>query len=270
MAVKLLLADESFTVRKVVQIIYRTTDTKVSVVSNPEELFSVFKSLEPDIILLSATFPEINVKRDIKTFIRSDNLPVPVILLAERSSSITAKKSKQLGANGFLFKPLDNRDLKKTVDELLSEEDEAPAVEAETTISPAVRDAEEEKISAVAEPSTATPVEAAVVPPVPIMTTAAPEQRTRVLMEIMESFLNENVVLITDSLAKQLAPKIAPEVAGKIMEGIDFTNLPYKVATIIDSVIQDLVPQLAEELISREIDNIKEEAARILATEDGE
>jgi len=267
MAVKLLLADESFTVRKVVQIIYRSTDTQVSVVTNSEELFSGFKSLEPDLILLSATFPEINIKRDIKTFIRSDNLPVPVVILAERSSAVDSKKSKKLGASGFLFKPLDNRDLKKTVDELLKEEAEPPAIEAETTISPAVKAPEADM--PVEKPAAASG-EVLIVPPVPAMTTASPEQRARVLMEIMESYLNENVVLISDSLAKQLAPKIAPEVAGKIMESIDFTNLPYKVATIIDSVIQDLVPQLAEELISREIDNIKEEAARILATEDGE
>jgi len=265
MAVKLLLADESFTVRKVVQIIYRSSDTSVSVVSNQDELYSVFKNLEPDIILLSTTFPDIKIERDLKTFVQTDGSPVPVILMAERSSSLDKVKSKKIGAHGFLRKPLDNRDLKKTVDQILTaDEIQEPVVEAETTVSPTIQPAKATK------DAKQMPAADVVVPPSPDLITAPPEQRARVLMEILESYLNENIVLLTDTLAKQLAPKIAPEVAGKIMEGIDFTNLPYKVATIIDGVIRDLVPQLAEELISREIDSIKEEAARILATEDQE
>ena len=82
-------------------------------------------------------------------------------------------------------------------------------------------------------------------------------------MEILESYLNENTVLIVDSLSKNLVPKLASEVAVKLIESLDFSELSLKIATIVEGVIQELIPRLAEEHITREINSIKQEVARM-------
>ncbi|GEM_PF-6850544 len=258
MGVKLLLADESITIRKVVQIIYRNSDTQVLIASDINDLVSSLKTSSPDVILLSATFPGINVQTDIRAICQTqDHTAIPVLLLADRGDNIDAQASIALGASAFLYKPLDNRELKKTVESVLQAASSQVA-EMETSVQPSVG-SELQESPAVPEVTLA---------PTPLLPKTpqqqSPEQRAKILMEILESYLNENVVLLTDALAKNLAPKIAPEIAGKILEQIDLSELPFKIARIIEGVISDLVPQLAEELISREIDKIKDEAGRIV------
>ncbi|MBN1356476.1 response regulator [bacterium] len=267
MSMKLLLADENPAVRKAVQIVFRSTDTQVALAQDTDELHSVIKSYHPDILLLSSSLPGLNVQRDIDSLARkSDGISLPVILMADRSKGYTSKSSRQMGAAGYLTKPLDDRELKIVLERVLKK-DEPPVQEADTTTCQPVivesleRGIDEEMMAAAVEMTG------------PIMketTLASPEQRAKILMEILESYLNENVVLLTDSLAANLAPRIAPEVAGKIVESIDFSELSFKIATIVESVIQDLVPQLAENLITQEIEKIKEEAARLVSTDDPE
>ncbi|MBN1550704.1 response regulator [bacterium] len=265
MGVKLLLADNSKTIRKAIQISFRKTDTQVAFADDQRQLFSVVKTLHPDVIVLSATLPGVNLQQDIKSLSQdSGNWNIPVLLLSERGSGYDSQAISSLGAVGFLYKPLDDRELKQLLAEIL--EPEQPSVqEMETRTQQAVTTkAKPEKKSDI--PKTA----AEVIPELRPSDFGSPEQRAQVLMEILESYLNENIVLFTDALAKNLAPKIAPEVAGKIIESIDFSNLPFKIATIVEGIIQDLVPQMAEELISRELDKIKEEAARLIDSDDGE
>ena len=259
MGVKLLLADESITIRKVVQIIYRNSDTQVATASDVNDLVSSIKSVSPDVILLSSTFPGVNIQTDIRALCQAqDNTAIPVLLLADRGENIDAQTSLALGASAFLYKPLDNRELKKTVEAVLQAA-ASQVAEMETSVQPSVAGDEPEGQAAPESPQLPQ-----LTPLVSKSAQQTPEQRARVLMEILESYLNENVVLLTDALAKNLAPKIAPEIAGKILEQIDLSELPFKIARIIEGVISDLVPQLAEELISREIDKIKDEAGRIV------
>lgn len=259
MGVKLLLADESITIRKVVQIIYRNSDTQVTIASDLNDLMSSIKTMNPDIILLSATFPGINIQTDIRTICQTqDHSLIPVLLLADRGEAIDAQSSAVVGASAVLYKPLDNRELKKTVESIFQTASTQVA-EMETTVQPAVTIEYPDSQSFPNSPQLPQ-----ITPLAPKSAQQTPEQRARILMEILESYLNENVVLLTDALAKNLAPKIAPEVAGKILEQIDLSELPFKIARIIEGVISDLVPQLAEDLISREIDKIKEEAGRIV------
>ncbi len=268
MGVKLLLADKSITVRKAIQVSFRNSDTQVACVTGSRELASAVKSLVPDIILLSASLPELNLQKDIRTLSKlNGNQLIPVLLMADRDISIDSATGKKMGIAGILHTPIDERELKGTIQSLLA----APqAVEEMETIT------KQEPVPSSREPAQVAPAAPAadqVVQAAPVVTASDigyPEQRAQVLMEILESYLNENVILITDALAKNLAPKMAQAVAGKILESIDFSDLPFKIATIIEGVIQDIVPQLAEELIARELDQIKQEAARLIEAEEQE
>jgi len=261
---KLLLADESIAVRKAVQIVFRTSDTEVAFAGNSEELISITKSLKPDIALVSASLPGLNLKKDIKSLAGSNKKVLPVVLMASRTAKFTDVSSRKLGAAGLLIKPLDDREMKNLLELILDPRDaDVEKMDTKTHGTVNVRkDAagfDEHLMSAASELSTPTLKEA---------TVGSPEQRAQILMEILESFLNENSVLMTESLAANLAPRLAPEVAGKIIESIDFSDLSFKIATIVEGVIQDLVPQLAENLITQEIDKIKEEAVRLINSEE--
>ncbi len=262
MPTRLLLADESITIRKVVQIIFRNTNTEVSTAGNRMELLSLAKTLNPDVILLSVNFPGIDLQTDVKTMSELPGKnPIPVVLMANRGESIDSTYGQGLGADGILYKPLDNRELKRAVDHILRSS--LPSTQpSETAHKTPPKSKEKPKQTPPNEPLKI------VTPAVNESQTGTPEQRARVLMDIFESYLNENVILLTDALAKHMAPRIASDVAGKILESIDFSSLPSQVATIIEGVIQDLVPQLAETLIQREIDMIKEEAAHLISRDE--
>jgi DNA-binding response OmpR family regulator len=264
MGMKLLLADESIAVRKAVQIVFRMSDTEVAFAGNSEELVSITKSLKPDIALVSTSLPGLNLKTDIQSLTGNNQNRLPVVLLADRDAQLTHTSSKKLGAAGLLIKPLDDREMKNMLDQILNAPE--PDVEKMDTqthdavdVEPSTDSFDESLISAASELTTPSLKEA---------TIGSPEQRAQILMEILESYLNENSILLTDSLAVNLAPKLAPEVAGKIIESIDFSDLSFKIATIVEGVIQDLVPQLAENLITQEIDKIKEEAVRLINSEE--
>ena len=267
MAMKILMAESSRTIRKVVQLSLRKIEAEVAFAENRTDLIAMAKSLQPNIVLLSTTFPGLELSEDILTITRSGEIqPLPVLLLTDRGKGIDAENCKAIGASDFIFRPLDDRELQKKLNSLVTQQSES-VDSMETSIQPTVHASEPEPETASSEKKP--PTEPEVMPTRP-QVSGTPEQRAQILMEIFESYLNENIVLLTDSLAKQLAPKIAPDVAGKIIESIDFSNLPFKIATIVEGVIQDLVPQLAEELITRELDKIKEEAARLLESEEQE
>ncbi len=264
----LLLAEESITIRKVVNIVFRKKSVNVSVVSNRKELFAASQSLNPDIILISSTFPDLRLSEDLALLSKSsNNHSKPIILLAHRGEGLDAKKARSLGATSLLFKPLDNRELLRIVEKILSGEKEALAEELPQQ--PTVR-TREPAPAAKQPPPQPVNVTESLQPPSVKLPTGTPEERARVLMEIIESYLNENVVLLTNALAKNLAPKIAPEVASRIMEEIDLTQLPGQIMELMKGIIQDLVPRLAESLISREIEQLKNEAVRLMEMEEEE
>jgi DNA-binding response OmpR family regulator len=264
MGIKLILADESITIRKVVQIMYRNSDVQLSLADSYSELLLSAKQFSPDVILLSPSFPGVQLNRDIALLQASrDKNPIPVVIIADRGEGIDAEICRSMSAAGFLYKPLDNRELRQLVARLASGESSQP--EAMQAIPPLqIENAERPQPSEAPAP---TAVESAA-PVAKAAILQTPEQRVKIMMELFESFLSENAVLLTDALAKNLAPKLAPEIAGKIIESIDFSDLPFRIATIVEGIIQDLVPQLAEELITHEIDRIKEEASKLVLQED--
>jgi len=169
----ILLADDSITIQKVVELTFSEGDYQVICVSNGTEALKKVKEVRPNVALLDIIMPEKNgyevceeLKRDPST------ADIPVLLLTGTFEPFDEKRAESVGAIGHLTKPFESHALVSRVDELIAAgggesepaapvaDPEAPAAVPETP-APVVSTEPE-----MAEPAMAQPVaEAAVEQP---------------------------------------------------------------------------------------------------------
>lgn len=251
MSIKLLLADESITIRKVFQKVFSENEYEIAWIGRHDEILESVKNLKPDFILLSDTFPGVNLETDIKEIASVSTHPRSVIVMANHGDSIDSETSALWGAAGVVYKPLDNRILKSTIDDLLRPE-----------IQPDVMSAGTAQTRVQSAGTTASRLH---IPDTPAETV---DQRAKILFDIFESFFNENMVVLSDAMTKTLAPRIAADISSRIIEHLQITDLPKQIMKMTKGIVNDLVPQIAERVVAREIESIKAEAIRLLEEED--
>lgn len=112
MASKLLLADDSVTIQKVVELILSEEGFEIKTTNNGEEALSLISSFRPDVILADIEMPKLNgyqlcekIKQD--TSMRD----VPVILLAGAFEPINKELAQLVKADDFIIKPFESQDL---------------------------------------------------------------------------------------------------------------------------------------------------------------
>ena len=116
MSYKLLLADDSITIQKVVELILSEEDYIITSANNGEEAFEIAKRDKPDIILADIIMPKTDgyqlcekIKKD------SDLMTVPVLLLAGAYESFDTSKASAVGADDYIIKPFESQELIKKV-----------------------------------------------------------------------------------------------------------------------------------------------------------
>lgn len=129
---KMLLADDSITIQKVVDLTFADEGMQVTTVSNGEQAIEKLEEVAPDIVLADVFMPGRNgyevcehIKRD-KRFRH-----IPVMLLVGSFEPFDEAEARRVGADDFLTKPFQSiRQLVNKVGALLSgaaaAEDEAP------------------------------------------------------------------------------------------------------------------------------------------------
>ncbi|MDP2754971.1 MAG: response regulator [Nitrospirota bacterium] len=112
MARKLLLADDSITIQKVVELILAEEGFEIKATNNGEEALAVIPSFKPDIILADIEMPKINGYQ-LSEKIKQDPLMrgIPVILLAGVFEPIDEELAKQVNADDFIIKPFESQEL---------------------------------------------------------------------------------------------------------------------------------------------------------------
>jgi CheY-like chemotaxis protein len=137
MAHKLLLADDSITIQKVVELILSEEGFEIKATNNGEEALTAIPSFKPDIILADIEMPKINgyqlcekIKKDPLIF------SIPVILLAGAFEPIDEELAKQVNADDFIIKPFESQELISKINAALTvssvmEEEAEGVVEAE-------------------------------------------------------------------------------------------------------------------------------------------
>ncbi len=121
MAHKLLLADDSITIQKVVELVLAEEDFEIKSVSNGEDALNVIESFMPDIVLADLEMPKVNgyqlcekIKQNPKTS------GIPVILLAGAFEPIDEELSRTVDADDSVIKPFESQELISKINAVLT------------------------------------------------------------------------------------------------------------------------------------------------------
>jgi CheY-like chemotaxis protein len=112
MATRLLLADDSITIQKVVELVLAEEGFEIKAVGNGEEAFQLMASFRPDIVLADIEMPKMNGYQLCERIKSSPSTAgIPVILLAGAFEPVDEELVKKVGADDYIIKPFESQDL---------------------------------------------------------------------------------------------------------------------------------------------------------------
>ncbi len=136
MSKKILLADDSLTIQKVISITFASEDYELTVVSDGDSAVRKAREARPDLIMADVAMPGKNgyeVCESIKTDASLKN--TPVLLLAGTFEPLDKNEALRVGADDSIVKPFESQELIEKVRELLAKAEAAqppkPAQSAE-------------------------------------------------------------------------------------------------------------------------------------------
>lgn len=114
----ILLADDSSTIRKIVELTFNGTDIRVEAFESGAAALENLERINPDLILADVVMPEPTGYELCKRVKASDNV-VPVVLLSSTFEPYDSDLAAECGADRHLIKPFESGTLADTVRELL-------------------------------------------------------------------------------------------------------------------------------------------------------
>lgn len=132
---KILLADDSVTIQKVVELTFAETDFEVVAVGSGTELLERLPQERPDLVLCDVVMPDIS-GYEICQKLKSDpaTLHIPVVLLTGTFEPFDRDRALAAGCDAIVTKPFEARALIATVEELTARAAQAPAPPSEEEI----------------------------------------------------------------------------------------------------------------------------------------
>ncbi len=131
MSYKLLLADDSSTVQRVIQLTFADESIDVTAVSDGDQAIDSVKREIPDIVLADVSMPGKD-GYEVASYLRADPglKHVPVVLLTGAFEPLDELKASQVGCRGVLMKPLEPKQVVRAVKELLAVRDQMTSDQA--------------------------------------------------------------------------------------------------------------------------------------------
>jgi len=109
---KMLLADDSITMQKLVELILVEEGFEIMSTSNGEEALAVIPSFKPNIVLADVEMPKINGYQLCDKIKQNPSTSrLPVILLAGAFEQFDEELAKKVGADDFIIKPFESQEL---------------------------------------------------------------------------------------------------------------------------------------------------------------
>jgi CheY-like chemotaxis protein len=124
---KLLLAEDSLTIRKVFELALSRSDIAITAVDNGEDAVRLAGEISPDLVVADLTLPGKNgfaVAAELRAMEKTEK--IPVLLLSGTLVPLDEARIKASGARGVLFKPFESRELLENIERILREETPAP------------------------------------------------------------------------------------------------------------------------------------------------
>jgi CheY-like chemotaxis protein len=127
MSKKLLLADDSITIQKVIQITFAHEDYELTITDNGDAALAKAQEIKPDLIMTDIYMPGKN-GYELTAAIKQDPAlrHVPVLLLAGSFEPFDEDKARSCKADAWIEKPFESQSLIDKVAELLSAARSAP------------------------------------------------------------------------------------------------------------------------------------------------
>jgi CheY-like chemotaxis protein len=133
----LLLADESVTIQRVMQLIFADQDVRVVAVGDGDQAIQRLDAAPPDIVLADTSIPGTNgyeVARYVKQSPRLAH--IPVVLLTGAFEPVDHIRATEAGCDGVLAKPFEAQLVISRVRQLLTASQSAPAAADENMAGP--------------------------------------------------------------------------------------------------------------------------------------
>ncbi|MBF0457865.1 MAG: response regulator [Nitrospirae bacterium] len=119
---RLLLADDSITIQKVVELILSEEDFEIVSVNDGQEALDKVSKFNPSIVLADIEMPKINgynLCKQIKANEKTKH--IPVILLVGAFEPLNENNFKECGASDYLIKPFESQEFLNKVNTVLSQ-----------------------------------------------------------------------------------------------------------------------------------------------------
>ena len=122
MAKKILLADDSITIQKVVELTFSDGDYEVTAVNNGAKAIQKLSEMRPDIILSDIIMPEKN-GYEVCEYVKShpEYRNIPVILLTGTFEPFDPDRADKAGCDAVVTKPFESQSLIQKVEELIQQ-----------------------------------------------------------------------------------------------------------------------------------------------------
>ena len=121
---KILVADDSLTIQKVIRLALSGDGYEIQTVSDGKEAIEQASLFRPDICIIDVSLPKYDAYEIREKFIQQPDLKnIPVILMSSAFEKVDETRANQLGFSGHLVKPFDPSHLRST---LLSVSERAP------------------------------------------------------------------------------------------------------------------------------------------------
>src|SRR5437763_1805310 len=128
---RILLADDSITIQKVVELTFSDGDYEVTAVNNGAKAIAKLAEMRPDVILSDIIMPEKN-GYEVCEYVKShpEFRTIPVILLTGTFEPFDPDRADKAGCDAVVTKPFESQSLIHKVEELISAAASAPATTA--------------------------------------------------------------------------------------------------------------------------------------------
>jgi CheY-like chemotaxis protein len=115
-AKKILVADDSLTIQKVIRLALSGDGYEIQTVSDGKEALEQASLFRPDIFIIDVSLPIFDAYQVREHLIQRPDLKnIPVILMSSAFEKVDDTRSKQLGFAGHLIKPFDPSHLRSTL-----------------------------------------------------------------------------------------------------------------------------------------------------------
>lgn len=118
MSRKILLADDSLTIQKVVELTFMEGDYDVTAVGNGDDALVKLEEMSPDIVIADVHMPGADGYRICRAA-KEKHPGAPVLLLVGTFEPFEESEATEAGADSHLKKPFDSQELLRLVEELL-------------------------------------------------------------------------------------------------------------------------------------------------------